>query len=268
MSKINEIKISNNKKKKRLHREICNIEENNIDIKEEIKIIEDIEFYKNEKEKNNNFKNNTVHYLEEKIKNSINLLIHSNFIDKDFKITQIGSIARQFNEIHPLILSTILYETNYFYQYDVSDIIGILSIFTTINVDESIKLLKPSTKSDLVNTISNKINGLMNKFYDLEQQYNTYSGSNYERNFDIQNSVIEWTNTTNELDCKIILQTISNEQNIFIGDFVKALLKINNIANELERVAESTNNMELLEKIKMIPQKTLKYIATNQSLYI
>ena len=268
VSKINEIKISNNKKKKRLHREICNIEENNIYIKEEIKIIEDIEFYKNEKEKNNNFKNNTVHYLEEKIKNSINLLIDSNFIDKDFKITQTGSIARQFNEIHPLILSTIIYETNYFYQFDVSEIIGILSIFTTINVDESIKIVKPSTKSDLVNTISNKINDLMNKFYDLEQQYNTYSGSNYERNFDIQNSVIEWTNTTNELECKKILQTISSEQNIFIGDFVKALLKINNIANELERVAESTNNMELLEKIKMIPQKTLKYIATNQSLYI
>lgn len=268
VSKINEVKISNNKKKKRLHREICNIEENNIYIKEEIKIVEDIEFYKNEKEKNNNFKNNTVHYLEEKIKNSINLLIDSNFIDKDFKITQTGSIARQFNEIHPLILSTIIYETNYFYQYDVSEIIGILSIFTTINVDESIKIVKPSTKSDLVNTISNKINDLMNKFYDLEQQYNTYSGSNYERNFDIQNSVIEWTNTTNELECKKILQTISSEQNIFIGDFVKALLKINNIANELERVAESTNNMELLEKIKMIPQKTLKYIATNQSLYI
>lgn len=268
VSKINDIKISNNKKKKRLHREICNIEENNIYIKEEIKIVEDIEFYKNEKEKNNNFKNNTVHYLEEKIKNSINLLIDSNFIDKDFKITQTGSIARQFNEIHPLILSIIIYETNYFYQYDVSEIIGILSIFTTINVDESIKIVKPSTKSDLVNTISNKINDLMNKFYDLEQQYNTYSGSNYERNFDIQNSVIEWTNTTNELECKKILQTISSEQNIFIGDFVKALLKINNIANELERVAESTNNMELLEKIKMIPQKTLKYIATNQSLYI
>tara|TARA_Y100000589_G_C27180631_1_gene640603 strand:- start:119 stop:2629 length:2511 start_codon:yes stop_codon:yes gene_type:complete len=268
VSKINEIKISNNKKKKQLRREICNIEENNIHIKEEIKIIEDIEFYKNEKEKNNKFKNNTVNYLEEKIKNSINLLIHSNFIDKNFKITQTGSIARQFNEIHPLILSTIIYETNYFYQFNVSEIIAILSIFTSINVDENIKIIKPSTNSDLVNTISNKINDLMNKFYDLEQQYNTYSGSNYERNFDIQNSVIEWTDTTNELECKKILQTISSEQNIFIGDFVKALLKINNIANELERVAESTNNMELLEKIKMIPQKTLKYIATNQSLYI
>ena len=268
VSKINEIKISNNKKKKQLRREICNIEENNIYIKEEIKIIEEIEFYKNEKEKNNKFKNNTVNYLEEKIKNSINLLIHSNFIDKNFKITQTGSIARQFNEIHPLILSTIIYETNYFYQFNVSEIIAILSIFTSINVDENIKIIKPSTNSDLVNTISNKINDLMNKFYDLEQQYNTYSGSNYERNFDIQNSVIEWTNTTNELECKKILQTISSEQNIFIGDFVKALLKINNIANELERVAESTNNMELLEKIKMIPQKTLKYIATNQSLYI
>ena len=268
VSKINEIKISNNKKKKRLHREICNIEENNIYIKEEIKIIEDIEFYRNEKEKNNNFKKNTIHYLEEKIKNSINLLINRNFIDKDFKITEIGSIARHFNEIHPLILSTIIYETNYFHDFDVTEIISILSIFTTINVDESIKIVKPSTKSNLVNSISNKINDLMNKFYDLEQQYNTYSGSNYERTFDIQNSVIKWANTTNEFECKKILQTISSEQNIFIGDFVKALLKINNIANELERVAESINNMELLEKIKMIPQKTLKYIATNQSLYI
>ena len=61
---------------------------------------------------------------------------------------------------------------------------------------------------------------------------------------------------------------MSSEKNIFIGDFVKAILKINNIASEIERVAEYINNMILLEKIKDVPNKTLKYIATNQSLYI
>jgi hypothetical protein len=55
---------------------------------------------------------------------------------------------------------------------------------------------------------------------------------------------------------------------VFLGDFVKALLKINNIASELEKMCETTGNMELLEKVSQIPSLTLKYVVTNQSLYI
>jgi hypothetical protein len=46
---------------------------------------------------------------------------------------------------------------------------------------------------------------------------------------------------------------MSLEKDIFLGEFVKAILKINNITAELEKV---------------VPQLTLKYVATNQSLYI
>ena len=59
-----------------------------------------------------------------------------------------------------------------------------------------------------------------------------------------------------------------DESNIFLGDFIKAILKINNAANELEKVAELTNNFGLLEKLKKIPLITLKYIVDNQSLYV
>jgi len=45
-------------------------------------------------------------------------------------------------------------------------------------------------------------------------------------------------------------------------------LKINNISSELEKVAEYIGNMELLHKLREIPQLTLKYVATNQSLYV
>ena len=44
--------------------------------------------------------------------------------------------------------------------------------------------------------------------------------------------------------------------------FVEALDKC------FENVCELTNNMKLLQKIKAIPDSTLKYIATNQSLYV
>ena len=69
--------------------------------------------------------------------------------------------------------------------------------------------------------------------------------------------------------CKTTLRQICNEQSgIFLGDFIKAILKINNVASELEKVAEVTNNTELLEKLQHIPDNTLKYVANKQSLYI
>ena len=68
--------------------------------------------------------------------------------------------------------------------------------------------------------------------------------------------------------CKNIIIRIKEEKELFLGEFIKAILKINNIAKEFEKIAESLENLELLEKIKLIPIITLKYVATNQSLYI
>jgi hypothetical protein len=58
------------------------------------------------------------------------------------------------------------------------------------------------------------------------------------------------------------------EKNIFLGEFVKAILKINNISSEMEKIAELIGNVSLLSKLKEIPLMTLKYVITNQSLYI
>ena len=65
-----------------------------------------------------------------------------------------------------------------------------------------------------------------------------------------------------------MLQKLGEEKQIFLGEFVKALLKINNIANEMEKIAELTGNISFLSKLKEIPVLTLKYVVTNQSLYV
>jgi hypothetical protein len=61
---------------------------------------------------------------------------------------------------------------------------------------------------------------------------------------------------------------MGEERHIFLGEFVKALLKINNISCELEKLAELTGNIAFLNKLKEIPAMTLKYVVTNQSLYV
>jgi hypothetical protein len=61
---------------------------------------------------------------------------------------------------------------------------------------------------------------------------------------------------------------MEDEKQIFLGDFVKALLKINNISAEFEKIAEMTGNITFLNTLKQIPVITLKYVVTNQSLYV
>ena len=67
---------------------------------------------------------------------------------------------------------------------------------------------------------------------------------------------------------KIILQNLAYDKGIFLGEFVKALLKINNISCEMEKIAEMTGNIAFLSKLREIPNLTLKYVVTNQSLYV
>ena len=53
-----------------------------------------------------------------------------------------------------------------------------------------------------------------------------------------------------------------------MGEFVKAILKINNIAKEMEKICNLTNNIELMKKLNEIPKLTMKYIVSTQSLYL
>ena len=86
--------------------------------------------------------------------------------------------------------------------------------------------------------------------------------------YDLLNYTEKWCDSENVEDCKVILQEMGEKKQIFLGEFVKALLKINNISSEFEKIAEMTGNILLLSNLKKIPIMTLKYVVTNQSLYV
>ena len=99
-------------------------------------------------------------------------------------------------------------------------------------------------------------------------KYNVNTGIDYTIHFDLLNYVEEWCDTQSIEECKWVLQKLGEEKQIFLGEFVKALLKINNISAEMEKIAELTGNIAFLSKLKEIPAMTMKYVVTNQSLYV
>jgi hypothetical protein len=79
--------------------------------------------------------------------------------------------------------------------------------------------------------------------------------------------IYKWSFVKNESDAYKIFNEL-DYWGIFIGDFVKAVLKINTIAEEVKKVAMLTENLGLVEKMNEIPTLTLKSVITNNSLYL
>jgi hypothetical protein len=157
---------------------------------------------------------------------------------------------------------------NLFDEITCEELVAILSCFTDIKVQDELKTLKPNSDNEKINKILEQMERLLFKYKDFEISKNIQTGTPYDVQFDIIQYSIDWVRCDNEISCKSLLENIKLEKEISIGEFSKAMLKINNIVNELSKIAENNGNIGLLHILQEIPTKTLKFIITNQSLYV
>lgn len=197
----------------------------------------------------------------------IDFLIQQGFIQQDYKLSNKGFIASQIKELHCLTFSNLILE-NKISILSPKQLVIVFSCFTNILVCEELKTYTPySTDKDILKIIT-EINNTYDFYIDTESTNQINTGSDYNIHFDLLQYVDKWCDCENIQDCKLFIQLLKKEKDISIGDFVKALLKINNISSEMEKIAEHNNDMFFLQNLREIPNITLKYIATNQSLYI
>ena len=215
---------------------------------------------------------NLNNYLQSGVKTVLNLLQNEKFIEKDkekeeIQLTLIGKIACQIKEIPCLIFAQLLEEKNV-ENLSSFQLVSLFSCFTNINVQDDLKSNFPKSEDKSLQELVLKINELYKISQDKEVINNINTGTDYNIHFDLLNYTNEWCKAESVEECKLLLQKISQEKEIFLGEFVKSLLKINNIACEMEKIAEMTGNIAFLSKLKEIPNITLKYVVTNQSLYV
>jgi superfamily II RNA helicase len=182
-------------------------------------------------------------------------------------LTVKGKMASQLREVHCLVFARLL-EDGVLYQLTTIQLIALFSCFTNISVQEGVEDFTPYTDDIVVKSIIHSINTMYSEYQQTEIDYRINTGADYNIHYDLLNYVEEWTQCEDVDECKLLLQKIEYEKGIFLGEFVKAILKINNIASEMEKIAEMIGNIEFLSKLKEIPVLTLKFVVTNQSLYI
>ena len=210
--------------------------------------------------------NGISNYLSNGVNSVVKLLQNEGFIEVEndvFKLTTKGQIANHLNEVHCLVFAELI-ETNFVTKLNAMELIMVFSCFTNVNVPEDKRSINNDYKNlDLVCLKSN-----LDKYMDIESYSNFKTGMDYNMHYDLMPYMVDWIEAESEEDCKIILQRAEQEKDIFLGDFIKALLKINNIVFEMETIAQMIGNIPLLHELNKIRSLTLKYVVTNQSLYV
>lgn len=211
---------------------------------------------------------NTESYLMTVITNTITVMQKEGFLKNDNTLTLRGQCALKIQEVNSFVMSDLLFSSNNFKNIDSCEIVSLLTCFTTLTIPEKCKCYTIEGVSYNLERIIKEIEPLYNKYYDAELHYDLDTGSEWDINYDLIKVIQEWYHADDEITCKSILQMLQIEKEIFLGEFVKTLLKVTNIVNELVKVSELLCDVELQNKLKTCNEKIMKYVVTNQSLYI
>ena len=213
---------------------------------------------------------NSTTYIQREVSAVIKLLSEYKFIEPVndvLKLTLKGTIASHIREVNSLVFASLIEEGNIM-RLTPQQLVSLFSCFTNITINDDLKnTFSKSTCAEL-NTLLRTIEHLYLEYQDKEVNYNISANADYTIHYELIEYVSDWCDCKDVVDCRQVLDRLEREKGIYLGEFVKALLKINNISSEMEKIAETIGNVEFLSKLSKTSELTLKYVVTNQSLYV
>ena len=211
-----------------------------------------------------------VMYKDDRFVQIVEFLQISGSLEENGSITNYGKMVAFVNECNPFILTEIFIEKVLVWMTP-QQIICFLSIFTDKlpkkNMDD--KMLK-SIKID--NEIKESITYMeerISNYIDLEQKMRLTSEDGY---WDLSYDYLELTKLWVDIDLDKedharILQRL-NEIDEYEGSFVKNMLKINNIVNNLITLCNISQELDLLPTLQEVERLILKGFVNADSLHI
>ena len=254
-----DLSISKNKVRRQILNEIAEIENN--EFMYQLSLYNKMQHLYKDIVEYNDYIYYCEHYIERKISGLFQVLEENGFIyrnidtDDENKITLTdkGLIAVNMHEIHPLIY-TDLYSYNKFAPLSATDLFCLLSCFYPT---KAIEITPPFLKEEL-----KFIKIRMEYYEDQDQKYEFVN--QYVLQYDMMPFIKEWMDECDDEIKSVKLLNKMKQNQLFCGDFVKCCLKLVNISKEIEKNAPP----DLREKLEEGKSKIMKFICTNQSLYL
>jgi superfamily II RNA helicase len=249
------------KVRKTKERELEGLLETYRDAKKEVEWLQNLKEKKVELDEWEKRIDETENYVKYQMEAIQEILRANHFVDDE----QRAVLARSIKETHPLMMTDAY---NKFGECDANELAAFFSCFTNVNVDGSVKNPMPKCGYEQTTQMMKNAYHQLDHYYNEEVRTNIFSGECYDIQFDIADEVIEWCKLEDDASCKAFLAKIQKEKGIFLGEFTKAILKINAMANEMGKIADMLGDVDVQHTLKQIGPLTLKSVCTSQSLYV
>jgi superfamily II RNA helicase len=249
-----------NKQRKKIQRELSFLENTHKFISRDYsKIIEHKQTKKNIGNINSQIIN-CEQYIYRNVRSVQEILQKYLLVDDKMYITELGKSLSHMHEINPCVFSKIIS------ILDQMDIPGIISVFSCFISDKKSDDKYCEIPLEIEPYIS-QVKDVHYSFIDLLNKRKLFFGREEVFDTSFIKHIYKWYQSENTEDCISVLKEYLSENDHFVGQFVKKILKIVNIARESQKMCETCENLSLLTKIKEIEVKLLKSIVTTQSLY-
>ena len=269
----NDCKYASRKVIKKIRREISQMKAEHKYIEDDIQKIHLIDNLKDKLARIDKDIQYSEHFVEKNVQLLLDILLDYQFIkmpqdSESYELTEKGVLASNIQEVNCLAFGELLAEKQ-FNDLDPAGLACVFSCFANISIPRDTRSPKvPSSIPLKVQKIIDTIQCYYDEISNIELGNNIDQNDNYEMQFELCDLVLDWCSLADDdSKCKEIYSR-AKARGISMGEFIKAILKINNIANEFEKVCLIQPNLELLEKLRKIPELTLKSVATAQSLYL
>jgi superfamily II RNA helicase len=203
-------------------------------------------------------------------KNNLDLLINEGYVkvSEQLELTDKGNIALCLGEIPSIAFTDfILKQKDIINKLSSKDLACLFSVFTSIRLSEDSKVI--NVQELYLNKDTKHLLKKLKRTLDFwkETEVKLYNNvDNYNIHYDLCEIIYKWCDVTEGNQFNVFEEL--KYWGIFVGDFIKAILKINKLASEVESIAILTENLSLVKKMKEIRTLTLKSIVTNNSLYV
>jgi len=248
-----DLTISKNKIRRKINNEIMIIESTYKDLPFYLNTYTKIKEIEKDIFTQKNYKYYCQTYISHKISSIYEILNENKFVDNNM-LTSKGLMASCVHEIHPLIFMDLYNHYKAFAHLSPTQLFCLFSCFYPTKGE---LISPPFLKNELLYTKER-----IEYYNDQDIKYDL-SIHPIKIQYNIMEYIQEWMDDCDD-EIKSVHLLVKMKGNVFCGDFIKCCLKIINICKEIELYV----SCDLKEKINNGKEKIMKFICTNQSLYL
>lgn len=230
------------------------------------------------------YRESTARYIEDSLMRVKDILIGGGFVGVNHRRTHTGHLASIVREMHPLAFIDTYMTHNGFRDMSIRSVTVFLCGFIEIRGSEDEDRLYEHTTEcadgsvlnmgDVSSLISPKVLHAITTYKQRGKHYVTHETRHrivvpeYKRcrvgHVDLY---ARWYDASDEATAKRVLADAAS-RGIAAGDFVKGVMSVVALAREVEMVCDLDANVETKSHMCAVGDHMLKFIATNQSLYV